>query len=239
VTNDTPDDVALPRAWLAHERATWQRALRTALDDAIEHLQFVIFDAGWQEIRANSKSDEEALRASVRLYEARLTDLLRFARVAGIAETPVAWSQFKTDLRRAAREANLDITLRTVLDEALYSAETTPHGDPARYRAWSGALMLWLAREAQLDAVPRPDTTDEAMRIEWAYRTLAHLEDHAEFDAHFARFLDADRASVEATTGQAIGEIVALHERLAALPRFDLVLNAALRWLADATSCAA
>src|SRR3712207_1300092 len=99
------------RAWLTGEHAVWARALPATLDDAVEHLQSLIFEDGWAEIRATTASDEAALRLSVQLYEARLTDVLRFPRVVGALATPVAWSQLKAELRRAASAANLDLTL--------------------------------------------------------------------------------------------------------------------------------
>jgi hypothetical protein len=207
--------------------ASWDAAFDAALADAIEHLAALVFDEGWQELLAASGGNSEAaLRESVRLYERGLADLFAIARAAGAPESAVAWSTLKARLRREALESELEITLRTALDVGLYAAEATPLGDHALYRAWSGALTRFLSRlAAQASPPPAPPANEEA-RLSWAYDTLVHLEDHAAFDAAFAAWL-----ANEAKT--AADEILAHQRHLLAMPRFDLVLNACLLWMAD------
>ena len=65
----------------------------------------------------------------------------------------------------------------------------------------------------------------------WAYETLADLEDHAAFNAAFIEWLNQE--SPDRPIGR---DIIDLQERLLSLPRFDLVLNTSLRWLADAVA---
>ena len=57
--------------------------------------------------------------------------------------------------------------------------------------------------------------------------TLAAIEDHDAFSAAFIAWLDA-----ESFDPAAVQDTVDLQKRLLALPRFDIVLNTSLRWLA-------
>lgn len=198
----------------------WTRALLATLSDAREHLQQLIFAERWDDTRRQHDSDEAALRASARDYERGLADLYRFIRASGLPDDAVDWSRFKADQRRAATEAGVEITLRTALNEALYAAETTPLGDHAAYLAWATALTAFLAARAA-GAPPRP-AGDEGERLQWAYQTLADLEAHARFHAALAAFAGPQSPAV------------AHGAALLPQPRFDLTLNAALRWLADA-----
>jgi hypothetical protein len=196
---------------------SWARALRRTFDDAVQLLQAAVFEDGWVEIRAGVDSDEAALRASVVIYERALADLFGTLRASGFPADAVAWSTLKAELRRAAHESGVEITLRTGLENALYAAEQVPLGDHAAYRAWALALVRFLTG-LTVGAPPRPDGDDT--RLDWAYDILAPLEDAAAFQAVFAAACANDRAAVQ-------------HQaRLLALPRFDLVLNAALWWVA-------
>ena len=194
----------------------WTAALLATLDDAITHLASVIFEDDWAESRARHATAEDALRASAIRYEEGLGYLLRFVRACGLPADAVAWSRLKTDWRRTAVESGVEVTLRTALGEALYAAEATPLGDHAAYRAWAAALTRFLARQP---VTPHP-CGDEAARLAWAYQALAPLEEHGAFHAAFA-VSGPPRATV------------AWQAALLRLPRFDLVLNAALRWLAE------
>jgi hypothetical protein len=128
----------------------WQVALLTALSDAIDHLQVVIFEEGLEALLAETGSQEEALRESVATYERELARLFGILRASGALESAVAWSALKADLRRAALDAETEISLRTALETGLYAAESIPLGDHHTYLAWS-ALKADL-RRAALDA---------------------------------------------------------------------------------------
>jgi hypothetical protein len=201
---------------------SWTRAFRRTLDDAVRLLQIAVFEDGWEEIRASAESDEAALRASAAIYERALADLFVVLRASGFPADAVAWSTLKAELRRAAHESGVEITLRTGLENALYAAEQVPLGDHAAYRAWVQALTRFLTA-LTAGAAPRPDGDDA--RLDWAYAILAPLEEATAFQAAFAAAAPADdRAAVE-------------HQaRLLALPRFDLLLNAALWWVATPLS---
>ncbi|HEX5164184.1 MAG TPA: hypothetical protein VFV93_02210 [Thermomicrobiales bacterium] len=206
----------------------WQIALQTTVADAIEHLQVLIFDDGWQELRAAAGSDEAALRESVASYERELARLFGFVRASGALADAVAWSTLKTDFRRAALDANTEISLRTALETGLYAAELIPLADHAGYRAWATALMGFLAsRAATGPTAPGPDAEADD-RLQWAYDRLADLEDHTAFNAAFLNWLNAEYPP--STDRDAI---VADQQRLLALPRFDIVLNTSLRWLSS------
>jgi hypothetical protein len=199
---------------------TWTLALLRTFDDAAEHLRFVIFEAGWDELRAQHASDDAALRASALLYEQALADLLRAVRAMGLPANPVDWSRLKADWRHAAVDQGLELTLRTAFGEALYAAESTPLGDHAAYEGWALAMTAFLQSVAGAPpAAPNAVADDE--RLAWAYTRLAHLEEHAAFHAAFAAYAGPDTPAV------------AHQASLLRLPRFDLILNAAVRWLAD------
>lgn len=212
---------------------TWRQALSTALEDAIAHLQVVIFEEGWETIRAATTSDADALRESARQYERGLAGLFELLRVAGAPESPAAWSAFKAGLRQAARDADTEITLRTALENALYSAERAPLGDHERYRAWVSALTAFLGRQVDGDT-PRPPGRRPDEQLEWAYSLLAPLEDHAVFHTAFAAFL-AERGTHAPFDGRPVEEVAAHQALLRRAPRFDLVMNAGLLWLAGVT----
>jgi hypothetical protein len=199
---------------------TWTLALLRTFDDAAAHLRYVIFEARWDELRAQHASDDTALRTNTLLYEQALADLLRAVRATGLPASPVDWSRLKADWRRAAVEQGLEVTLRTALGEALYAAESTPLGDHAAYETWALAMAAFLRSVA---AVPdaTPNAADDDGRLEWAYGRLAHLEEHAAFHAAFATSAGPDAPAV------------AHQLSLLRQPRFDLILNAAVRWLAD------
>ena len=195
---------------------SWTQAFFATLDDAISLLQVAIFEEGWDEIRAGVDSHESALRESVLLYERALAELFGFVRAAGAPADDVAWSALKVTRRRAALEHEVEITLRTALENALYAAERTPLGDHALYRAWAEAVTQFVTHLAE--GAPQRPADDEA-RLEWAYAILAPLEDERAFHTALAAHT-TDRAVIEH------------QERLRTLPRFDLAQNTALRWLA-------
>jgi len=210
-------------------RQAWHAALMTALSDAIEHLQVLIFDEGWDELRAAAGSDEAALRDSVATYERELARVFSFVRTSGALPDAVAWSTLKADLRRSALDAATEISLRTALESGLYAAEPVEMGDHAVYLGWSAALRAFLASNVRAELPPPAADDAEEDRLQWAYDTLAPLEDHEAFNDAFRTWIsvnNADRSDV--------GGIVSLQDRLMALPRFDLVLNTSLRWLATA-----
>jgi hypothetical protein len=208
----------------------WQVALLATLSDAIEHLQVLIFEEGWDALLAETGSHEAALRESVAIYERELARLFSFLRASGSLPDAVAWSTLKTDLRRAALDSETEISLRTALESGLYVAESIPLGDHARYLRWTAALRGFLmARASASSSRPAPDHDDED-RLRWAYATLAAIEDHDAFSAAFIAWLDA-----ESPGGAAAGDLLELHTSLLLLPRFDIVLNTSLRWLATST----
>jgi hypothetical protein len=205
----------------------WQVALLTTLSDAIEHLQVLIFEEGWDALLAETGGHEAALRESVAIYERELARLFGFLRASGALLDAVAWSTLKTDLRRAALDSETEISLRTALESGLYVAESIPLGDHARYLRWSAALRGFLvARASGSSSRPSPDADDDD-RLRWAYSTLAAIEDHDAFSAAFIAWLDA-----ESSDPSTAGDLLDLQTRLLALPRFDIVLNTSLRWLA-------
>jgi hypothetical protein len=205
----------------------WRTALQLALTDAIEHLQVLIFEDGWDALRAEAGSDEAALRESAARYERELGRLFSFLRLSGALPDAVGWSELKTDYRRAALEAGTEISLRTALESGFYVAEPAPLGDHGVYLRWAAALRRFLIARAPTGADwPMLDAADDE-RLQWAYETLAELEEHDAFQAAFVDWLrdeSAGRLDVD--------EIVEAQERMLRLPRFDLVLNASLRWLA-------
>jgi hypothetical protein len=199
---------------------TWTLALVWTFDAAAEHLRGVIFETGWDELRAQHASDDAALRASTLLYEQALADLLRAVRAMGLPASPVDWSRLKADWRHAAVDQGMDLTLRTALSEAFYAAESAPLGDHAAYETWALAMTAFLRSVAGAPATaPHAAADDE--RLAWAYARVAHLEEHTAFHAAFAAFAGPNTPAVAHQT------------RLLSQARFDLILNAAVRWLAD------
>jgi hypothetical protein len=205
----------------------WQAALQTTIADAIEHLQVLIFEDGWEELRSATGSDENALRESVAHYERELARLFGFVRASGALADAVAWSTLKTDLRRAALDSNTEISLRTALETGLYAADTVPLADHAGYRDWANALMGFLASRAAAGPAGPGTEADDEDRLQWAYDRLADLEDHTAFGAAFLNWLNT-----KLPPGDDRDAIAAHQQRLLALPRFDIVLNTSLRWLA-------
>jgi hypothetical protein len=208
----------------ASDIEAWQRAFRATLDDAIEHVRTVIFDERWEATRGEAGSDEAALRESVHLYERELARLFAFVRASGALAGAVGWSALKADLRREALETGVEITLRTALESGLYAAEPVPLGEHASHRAWVAALTGFVRSRADLDNAPGDGGADDA-RIEWAYRSLAELEEHEAFHAAFVNWLEKHEPD-------AAPAIIDHAARLLQLPRYDLVLNASVRWLA-------
>jgi hypothetical protein len=208
----------------------WQVALLTALSDAIDHLQVVIFEEGLEALLAETGSQEEALRESVATYERELARLFGILRASGALESAVAWSALKADLRRAALDAETEISLRTALETGLYAAESIPLGDHHAYLAWSAALQAFLADRM----VSQPERPASAAPLEerllWAYQGLADIEDHDAFHTAFVAWLTTSTPDREAA------QTVSDHQqRLLSLPRFDLFLNTSLHWLAGPT----
>lgn len=226
------------RAWLDRERDDWVRAFVGALDDAIQHLQQIIFEEGWDRLLAEHGDEESALRESVRHYERGLAHLFGFVRACGTLADEVAWSSMKAECRRAALDAGVELTLRTALETGLYAAEQAPLGDHAGWLAWTDALMLFLYQYAA-SAPPHPGPAaprDDHLR--WAYDLLQPIEEHDAFHAAFAGYLAGSEVgpAVETLTGRPVAEIVAHEARLMPLQRFDLILNAGLLWLAGAAA---
>lgn len=215
-------------AWDGEQpRRAWQSALMTALTDAIAHLRAVIFDERWDEFRAVTGSGEDALRESVTTYERELARLFAVIRVSGALPDAVAWSTLKTDFRRAALDANTEISLRTALESGFYAAEPVALGDHAAYLRWAAALRGFLAASVPAGTRrPDPDATEDE-RLQWAYNVLAPLEDHDTFNRAFIGWIATNLADRPEAAG-----IAELQARLLAHPRYDLVLNAGLRWLA-------
>ncbi|HUG15707.1 MAG TPA: hypothetical protein VMM78_11900 [Thermomicrobiales bacterium] len=206
---------------------SFDRVLLTALDHAIEHLQVVVFDEGMDSL-ASQIGSEAALRESVLRYEQGLAQLFGFMRASGALPDAVAWSTLKADERRAAFEAGIEISLRTALETGMYAAESVPLGDHRLYRAWSSAMTAFLRGRARAAGGFPAGGTDEE-RLYQAYETLSDLEDHDAFHGAFLGDVNAARHLSAAER-----EAVAVHQsRLLALPRFDLVLNACLLWLAE------
>ena len=207
--------------------STWESAFRAALDDAIEHLQLLIFEEGWNELLTATGSVEAAMRKSVSTYERELARLFTFLRASGALPDAVAWSALKTDLRRAALNADTELTLRTALESGLYAAESVPLGDHDCYNSWVALLTHFLRSRAN-DGPPPPELhAPEVERLEWAYATLADVEEHDAFHTAFTSWVHE-----AAHTSSDSDEIIAFQAHLLDLPRFDLILNTGLRWLA-------
>lgn len=201
----------------------WDRAFLTVLGEAINDLQELIFDEGWNALVASSGGTEAALRESVRHYERGIAHLLGFVRAAGVPESPVAWSELKANLRRSALETGQEITLRTALDSALYASEQIPLGEHLHYRQYVGVLFELLSGRGSLVEHPGPRASLED-RLDWGYALLADLEDHAAFDIAVH---EVAMRSVHAE------EIQDVERRIAGLQRFDLILSTCLLWLAE------
>ena len=227
-------DDARTVAWLEGARASWDAAFSTALHEAILHLQGLIFDEGWDELAAVAGSPEAALRESVTHYERRLADLFSFVRASGSLPDAVGWSTLKVAERRAALESGVEITLRTALETGLYVAERTPLGDHARYVTWVRGIMFFLTSLAA-SAAGYPEAAVREDRLDWAYAILVTLEDHETFHLALADFLRALDASTAGSVldGTPIDAVIDHEARLLHHPRFDLLLNTALLWLAD------
>ncbi|HYI13831.1 MAG TPA: hypothetical protein VEX37_00450 [Thermomicrobiales bacterium] len=209
----------------------WHATLMATLSDAIEHLQLLIFEEGWDALLAETGSHEAALRESVARYERELARLFGFLRSSGALPDAVAWSTLKVEYRRAALEAETEISLRTALESGFYAAESVPLGDHRRYLRWSAALRAFLASRAAATATKPGPGVSEDERLLWAYETLAELEEHDAFNAAFVTWLIAEPSGQDSTR-----DVIEFQERLLALPRFDLVLNTSLRWLAASAS---
>ncbi len=205
----------------------WGAALLATLNDAIEHLQVLIFEDSWDTIRAVTESDEDALRASVARYEEELGRLFGFLRATGALESPVAWSSLKVDFRRAVLEIGTEISLRTALESGLYTAERVPLGNHDIFLEWSAALQRFLLDRASSSESQPAGNAPEDERLLWAYQTLADLEDHDAFQAGFIEWI-----TTRSPGRSDAGETIEFQKRLHSLPRFDLVLNTSLRWLA-------
>lgn len=207
----------------------WDAALHATVNDTIAHLQYVVFDRRWEDIRANAASDEAALRQSLLIYEQGLADLLRIIRLLGVCASGTAWSEFKARLRRDARESGAEISLRTALDEALYQAEQHAAGDPATYAAWSAGLCRVLT-DRRATCPPRPAQSDDGdARLAWALACLADLEDHETFQQALLAAIESDVSQPHSARDAAR----ALQQRLFDEPRYDLLLNFALRIFSD------
>ena len=227
-------DDARAVAWLESARASWDAAFSSALHDAILHLQGLIFDEGWDELVAVAGSPEAALRESVTHYERGLADLFSFVRASGSLPDAVGWSTLKVGERRAALESGVEITLRTALETGLYVAERTPLGDHTRYVAWTRGLIFFVTSLAASDS-GYPEAGAQEERLDWAYAILISLEDHETFHhalADFLRTLDAPTARL-VLDGTPIDAVIGHEAQLLHHPRFDLLLNTALLWLAD------
>ena len=196
---------------------TWTLALLRTFDDAAAHLRYVIFEARWDELRARHASDDAALRASTLLYEQALADLLRVVRATGLPADPVDWSRLEGaigGMRRSTRDWKSRCAQRWVRRST--QPESAPLGDHAAYETWALTMAAFLQAVA---GAPIAAADDE--RLAWAYGKLAHLEEDADFHAAFVAHAGADTLAA------------ALQASLLRQPRFDLILNAAVRWLAD------
>lgn len=203
--------------------SAWEYAFLTVLGEAIEHLQSLIFEEGWDELVALAGGTEAALRESVRHYERGLAHLFGFVRAAGVPANPLAWSELKVSLRRGLLDAGQEITLRTALDSALYAAEQIPLGEHLRYRQYVAVLQT-LVRSRTIGTEPFPTAASLEDRLEWAYALLADIEDHAAF--HAAVLTTAAR-------GDQFDNVAQLEQQLMRLQRFDLLLSTCLLWLAQ------
>lgn len=205
----------------------WERTIRRVLDDAIVHLQHLVFDTRWPAIRAAAKSDADALRESLRQYERGLGDIFSVLRASGLAGDGVAWSAFKAEVRRAARDSGEELSLRTARDEALYAAEhgVAPPPDAAG-RAWASALQGFMRARAE---GRRPTGASEDDRIAWALSRLAGLEESEAFDHAFRAHIAADPT----LDAEVRDMVIAVQDTIAGAARFDVIMNVALRWLAD------
>lgn len=209
----------------------WHSALLATISDAIEHLQVLIFDESWDTLLAETRNQEAALRESVTRYERELASVFSFLRASGALPDAVAWSTLKTDLRRAALDTETEISLRTALESGFYVAEPITLGDHATYLRWSAALRSFLVAQASGGPSRPGQDVAEDERLHWAYEALAALEDHDAFTATFIDWLNVEYPDPDATR-----DVIDLHERLLIHPRFDIVLNTSLRWLAGTTA---
>lgn len=226
------------RAWLDRERDEWVRAFVGALDDAIQHLHAMIFEEGWDALLAEYGDEAVALRESVHHYERGLAHLFGFVRACGTLADEVAWSSMKTEYRRTAVEADVEITLRTALETSLYAAERVPLGDHALWLAGTDAMMLFLY-QAAADAAPHPGVmTALEDQLRWAYGALQAFEEHAAFHAAFVAYVHDPhvRPIVEALTSTSAEAIANWQAGLLPLTRFDLLMNTSLVWLASAVA---
>lgn len=217
-------------ARLSHAGHTcWSSLLPLVLEDAIVHLQMVVFDTPDAWGRSEAVTHEDALRRRLAEYETGLALIFGFVRRAGLVGDGVAWSAFKADMRRAGRDANEELSLRTARDEALYQVERhVPPADPNLAAAWSAGLREFLAWWiGRAPAAPRPEEDDS--RLAWAYGRIADLEDHTRFHDELLRFLE-QRRSRDPDCGDGV---IMLQNTLFNQPRFDLVQNLALRWVAQ------
>lgn len=233
-TNGTDEGVL--RSWIERESDEWIRAFIATLDDAIQQLQSYCFEEHWDELIARGLSEEQAGRASLELYREGLTDLFRFVRAAGAPTDAVAWSRMKTEHRSAASGPDVDPSIRSALEDAMYASESTPLGDHRLHRAWMGAAMLFLFQYVA-DGPPYPGLgASERDKLTWGYEALRALEDHAVFHSALEHYVHEPGVHpvVRAVLDQPVDEVLQLGARLAEMSRFDLMLNTGLRWVVDA-----
>lgn len=199
----------------------WTSILLATLNDAVDLLQFAVFEESWDAARAATDDHEEAFRELLRMYEQGLADLLRFIRASGLPTSAVGWSQLKTEWRRLAVDAGDEPTLRSALESGLYAAEQSPLSAHATYTEWASDMLHFVG---SLASEPAPAAADEEARLQWAVAHLGPLEEHATFHAAFA---DWCRSAGDAAQASSAHDADLLRQ-----PRYDLVLNTALRWLA-------
>jgi len=108
----------------------------------------------------------------------------------------------------------------------MYVAQSVPLGEHQSFRPWSVALTRFLMLRAR-EAPGFPSQASDEERLYWAYGALSALEDHGAFHRTVLAAIDPSLDEPQRVA------IIDHQARLLELPRFDLVLNACLLWLAE------
>lgn len=233
-TNGTDEGVL--REWLDREQEHWFRASESALRGMIEHLQHTCFVESWDQLRAAGKSETEAGRITLELYEDGIGRIFGFLRAAGALPDEEAWVELREQQIAETRRADAPQPLADALSNGLAQAERLAVGDHALYRDWSRCLMLFLYQHAA-DGPPHPgfDASDDD-KLAWASAATEDIWERSALLAAMTDYLnDRDvRAVASAIVDTPVSAVLEHQRRMTDLRRFDLILHTGLLWLVGA-----
>lgn len=233
-TNGTDEGVL--REWLDREQEHWFRASESALRGMIEHLQHACFVETWDQLRTAGKSETEAGRITLELYEDGIGQIFGFLRATGALPDEAAWSSLRDEQIAETRRAGAPQPLADALVNGLELAERRDAGDHALYRDWSRCLMLFFYQHAA-DGPPHPgfDAPHED-KLAWASEVIENVRDRGALLAAMTDYLnDRDvRAVASAIIDTPVSAVLEHQRKMTDLRRFDLILHTGLLWLVGA-----